>query len=489
MQSKAYSSIQIRNCNFKFFYYIVIYHIVPGLFTLSMPMFQSAQKISSVWHRLIGSAAAFSLETRIFHSISIGLILLTLIYVPYNLFEGLYIAAISALAIAGFFFFQYYNSRFRGKAHSNIIFALAGIVLFSINYFSNSGINGSTDLIWPAYLLLVLAISPYRQHFVWVAVYIVAFLLVHLIEYYYPALVKHPFDLGRGEFMDRITAFPMPVIGTAIIIIFLRKSYDRERAAAMEKADQLEQSNAEKNKLLSIISHDMRAPFIHIQGYLQLLSQVEINSLERLELEKELLSTTDQTIEMLSNLLYWSKSQMEGVAANLAEVNLLNIVNNTLQIEKTLAARKRINLSYQIDAAITVIADPNMLQLVTRNIVNNAIKFTPPEGLIDIHAEVHEKECRVVVADNGTGIDLAKQATLFSMASGSTFGTNNEKGVGLGLPLCKEFMERQGGHINFESTPGIGSTFYISIPLATEKTNSLEMPSIEKSPGLLNLHD
>ncbi|MBN9485460.1 MAG: histidine kinase [Bacteroidetes bacterium 43-93] len=435
-----------------------------------MPMSQSAKKISSVWHRLIGSAAAFSLEARIFHSISVGLILLTLIYVPYNLFEGLYIASVSALAISGFFFLQYYNSRFRGQAHSSAIFALAGIVLFSVNYFSNSGINGSTDLIWPAYLLLVLAISPYRQHFVWVTVYIIAFLLVHLAEYYYPFLVKHPFEPGKGEFIDRITAFPMPVIGTAIIIIFLRRSYDRERVASMEKADLLEQSNAEKNKLLSIISHDMRAPFTHIQGYLQLLSQVEINSMERLELEKELLSATDQTIEMLSNLLYWSRSQMEGVAANLVETNLLTVVNNTLEIEKALAARKEIHLSYHIDEHITVVADANMLQLVTRNIVNNAIKFTPQGGSIDIRTDVAGGECRIIVADNGKGIETDRQAILFSMESGSTFGTNNEKGVGLGLPLCKEFMERQGGYIDFESTPGKGSTFYIFIPLAAKLT-------------------
>jgi len=433
-------------------------------------MSQSAKKISSVWHRLIGSAAAFSLEARIFHSISVGLILLTLIYVPYNLFEGLYIASVSALAISGFFFLQYYNSRFRGQAHSSAIFALAGIVLFSVNYFSNSGINGSTDLIWPAYLLLVLAISPYRQHFVWVTVYIIAFLLVHLAEYYYPFLVKHPFEPGKGEFIDRITAFPMPVIGTAIIIIFLRRSYDRERVASMEKADLLEQSNAEKNKLLSIISHDMRAPFTHIQGYLQLLSQVEINSMERLELEKELLSATDQTIEMLSNLLYWSRSQMEGVAANLVETNLLTVVNNTLEIEKALAARKEIHLSYHIDEHITVVADANMLQLVTRNIVNNAIKFTPQGGSIDIRTDVAGGECRIIVADNGKGIETDRQAILFSMESGSTFGTNNEKGVGLGLPLCKEFMERQGGYIDFESTPGKGSTFYIFIPLAAKLT-------------------
>lgn len=444
-----------------------------------MPISEFIKKINSSWYRLIGSSDAFSLEARIFHSISIGLVLLTAVYAPYNLFEGLYVAAISAAVIAGFFYFQYYNSRFRGKTHNNSIFALTGILLFSVNYFSNAGINGSTDLIWPSYLLLVLAISPYRQHLLWVAVYITVFLILHLIEYNYPLLVKHPFDMGKGKFIDRITAFPMPVVATAIIIIFIRKSYDKERAAAEEKAatielrneqilrqkHELEQSNAEKNKLLSIISHDMRAPFIHIQGYLRLINQVEIDAPERLTLEKELLNETDQMMDMLSNLLHWSRSQMEGVTADLVETNLFTVLNKTLEIEKNLASRKQIDLNYQIGTDITVNADANMLQLVVRNIVNNAIKFTYPGGTINIRALVFPNECKMIVADNGTGIAPEKASAIFSMTSRSTFGTNNEKGAGLGLSLCKEFMELQGGSIDFESTPGKGSTFYISIPL------------------------
>lgn len=124
-----------------------------------MPKSEFLKRVGSTWHWLIGNQAVFSLEARIYHSISVGLTLLIIIYAPYNLFAGLYVAAVSAVAIAGFFYYQYYNSRFRGREHSNAIFALAGLVLFSINYFSNSGINGSTDLIWPSYLLLVYWLS------------------------------------------------------------------------------------------------------------------------------------------------------------------------------------------------------------------------------------------------------------------------------------------------------------------------------------------
>ena len=142
----------------------------------------------------------------------------------------------------------------------------------------------------------------------------------------------------------------------------------------------------------------------------------------------------------------------------------------TLEIEKALAAKKHIGLSYSIDADISVVADEHMLQLVVRNIVSNAIKFTPQGGLIKVSAEVTDDMCKITVADNGTGMDAEKQEQLFSMTSGPTFGTDNEKGVGLGLSLCKEFMEWQGGHIAVESMPGMGSSFYINIPVSQTVT-------------------
>jgi two-component system sensor histidine kinase/response regulator len=437
------------------------------------------KKINDLWFKLIGSSPAFSLESRIFHSISIGLIILAAFYIPYNFFAGLYVASVSCVVISVFFFIQYYNSRFHGKEHSNTAFALTGIFIFSINYFSNSGINGSTDLIWPAYLLLLLAISPYRQHVMWVTVYLLSFLILHLIEYRYPFLVKYPFKAGRGQFIDRVTAFPIPVVGIYIIIKYIRKSYDKERITVEEKAatievrneqillqkDQLEQSNTEKNKLMSIISHDLRAPLINIQSYLEMLNENELDSLERPMLEKELLTATNHTMEMLSNLLYWSKSQMEGAIVNLVELNLLSVLKSTLEIEKLLAAKKGISLNYHIDHHIIVAADIDMLQLVVRNLINNAIKFTPQGGIINIDAQIVLNECKVSVNDNGKGIDPDKKEKIFSITSGSSFGTNNEKGVGLGLLLCKEFIERQGGRIGFESTFGQGSSFFIFIPL------------------------
>jgi two-component system sensor histidine kinase/response regulator len=448
-------------------------------FNFSILNYQSLKRKNTFLLDPIGSPSAFSLESRIFHSISIGLIALLAIYVPYNLYAGLYIASLSAFLMGLFFSYQYYYSRFQGRQHNSTVFGLTGILIFGINYFSNSGINGSTDLIWPVYLLLVFAISPYRQHVKWLIVYLVCFFILHVIEYYYPSLVKYPFTAGKGQFIDRVTAFPIPVVAIYIIIKFIRRSYDKEKKAAEEKTiavemskeqillqkDQLEQSNIEKNKLMSIISHDLRTPLMNIQNYLELLNENELDSTERPVLEKALLKSTNNAMEMLSNLLHWSKSQMEGPHVQLLEVNLLTVLKSTLEMEKMHAFKKDISLKYHIPTELIVIADIDMLQLVVRNLISNAVKFTPHGGLINIEAQSVLDECKITVNDSGKGIPKDKQGNIFSIKSEPAFGTNNEKGVGLGLVLCKEFIERQGGRIGFESNLGIGSTFFIFIPL------------------------
>ncbi|EDM38627.1 sensor for ctr capsule biosynthesis, probable histidine kinase acting on RcsB [Pedobacter sp. BAL39] len=444
--------------------------------------FNSLRKGTKFWPELIGSTAVFPLESRIFHSIAIGLIFLGCVYVPYNLYAGLYVGSLSAAVLSLIFSYQYYNSRFLGKTHSSTIFALAGVLIFGVNYFTNSGIHGATDLIWPAYLLLVLSISPYHQHLRWLLMYVGVFLILHLVEYYHPELIQYPFSVGRGQFIDRVTAFPIPALAVFIIIRYIRRSYDVERKATEEKTlavqvskeqvqvqkDLLEQSNIEKNKLMSIISHDLRTPLMNIKGYLELLNEDVLDSADRPFLEKELLKSTNNAVEMLSNLLHWSKSQMEGPAVHLVDVNLLSVLRSTLEMEKTHALKKDISLSYTIPDDLKLLADVDMLQLVVRNLISNAVKFTPQCGQIHVDAKLLAEECKITVSDNGNGIPLDKWDKIFSIKAEPAFGTNNEKGVGLGLVLCKEYIERQGGRISFESKPGLGSRFYIHLPLKSE---------------------
>ena len=156
---------------------------------------------------------------------------------------------------------------------------------------------------------------------------------------------------------------------------------------------------------------------------------------------------------------------MEGVTANLTNVNLQDVLQSTIHIQQTTAAEKGIRLTNQLKNSISIIADADMLQLVVRNLINNAIKFTNPGGHIVVSSDIIENDCRIMIKDDGTGISFEQQKSIFSLKVNSSFGTKNEKGVGLGLILCKEFTELQGGKITFESKPGVGTIFYLSFKL------------------------
>lgn len=175
---------------------------------------------------------------------------------------------------------------------------------------------------------------------------------------------------------------------------------------------------------------------------------------------------------------------MEGVQVHLVPLQLLPTLNGTLQLLKSISAEKQIDLQYDIDETTWVTADPDMLQLVIRNVVMNAIKFTFPGGKVAIGTTIRDGKCTIAIADDGMGIPADKQAKLFSISEQVTYGTGKEKGAGLGLVLCKNFVELQGGNIWFKSEPGLGSTFFISLNYCPPVANVFSSAdTIAKVPG------
>lgn len=157
---------------------------------------------------------------------------------------------------------------------------------------------------------------------------------------------------------------------------------------------------------------------------------------------------------------------MDGLHVNLTPVDVAAAIHPILKINKMAVSKKRISLDINIDASIKVMADINMLQLIVRNLLGNAAKFTPAGGTIFIKTSKTGDKCLIEVRDSGLGIDLSSQQDIFSLKVRSTFGTDNEKGIGLGLYLCKEYTMAQQGQIWFENNSGGGSSFYLELPLA-----------------------
>ena len=159
---------------------------------------------------------------------------------------------------------------------------------------------------------------------------------------------------------------------------------------------------------------------------------------------------------------------MEGASVKMLVLNLEWALETTLLLQTSLAEEKGLILNNRLQQNMFVIADNDMLELIVRNLLNNAIKFTPPGGQITISSEVHGKECWIKIQDTGIGIDKVDFDHIFSLNSQSTYGTNQEKGVGLGLVLCKEFIELQEGRIWVESTLNVGTTFFISLQISSQ---------------------
>lgn len=420
------------------------------------------------------------MESRIYHSITLIAIVSLLYNAPFNYLINLYVPSIISMVACIAFSWLYYRSRFQHHMQSSIIIsAILANFIFIFNFFYNSGVGGPNDILIGLSILLIIAITPHKQHKIWLTVNIITVLVLHAIEYYYPQFVPNKYITRADEFFDKTSAYIVVALLIYYTIKYIRRNYDYEKRKAEEKADaiedqnqyilvqnqQLEHINSEKNKLMSIIAHDLRAPLSNIQNYLELVSSYGLDKEEREIVEGDLLTVTQNTLNMLSKLLIWSKSQMDGVVVKLSDVNLLETLKNTLEMERILALKKNITLTYYIDPVIKVVADSDMLQLVIRNLVSNAIKFTAVGGTVDISTEIIMNECKVKIKDNGKGISYEQQPDIFSLKAKSTFGTKNEKGVGLGLLLCKEFTEQQGGRIGFESVPGAGSTFYIYMPV------------------------
>lgn len=239
-------------------------------------------------------------------------------------------------------------------------------------------------------------------------------------------------------------------------------------AELQQSEQQLRELNATKDKFFSIIAHDLKNPIGAFKNVLELLSESydDLSKEELIEFIEPLKDSAKQLFNLLENLLLWSRTQTGRIAKNPEKFNLYELIKQNINLLKLQAENKNITLTYEGSDQIEVFADMNMITTVVRNLINNAIKFTPNGGRITITTTRQNDFAIVCIADTGIGMSLEDQQKLFRLDSHFTsLGTNNEKGTGLGLIICKEFVEANGGKIWTESKEGKGSKFYFSIPL------------------------
>jgi PAS domain S-box-containing protein len=244
-----------------------------------------------------------------------------------------------------------------------------------------------------------------------------------------------------------------------------------ERKLAEEKMvqlnQQLKETNAAKDKFFSIIAHDLKNPFNAIIGFCNLMaSQIRKKNYESVEEYTGIIqNSSKRAMSLLINLLEWSRSQTGGITFNPEYLETVALVNEVLEMANDSALQKPVSILRNLPNSLIAYADKDMISTVLRNLISNAIKFSYPGGQIVISAENSKDEIKLLVTDHGVGIRPEAIHKLWRIdESYSTMGTSKEKGTGLGLLLCKEFVEQHGGKIWVESQLGKGSTFMFTIP-------------------------
>ncbi len=240
----------------------------------------------------------------------------------------------------------------------------------------------------------------------------------------------------------------------------------RSRQIIEEQTETLRKIIATRDKLFSIIAHDLRNPLVNIKMLITGLQQSKINlSPEKSERMMMLFSkSVDETYSMLENLLEWARSQRGTINHNPAPFSVKMAITEVTNLFEEPLKRKGLELKITIAEDFNVYADKNLFTTTLRNLISNSVKFTPT-GFIEVQASPGEMVATIKVIDTGLGISSENIGKLFKETEHfSTYGTSNEKGSGLGLNLCKDFAEKNGGTIGVESEEGKGSTFWFTVP-------------------------
>lgn len=439
--------------------------------------------LKGYWDRLVGKPDELTRQNRGFNVVSIFVFLLLAILIPLDWYLGLTEIAIVLLATEVMLVVMYCLSRYRGLYQTGLqVYVAWSYLLITFVFLYNGGSAGPALYFFLLSYQLLIVFASERLQRVGTVLHLVFPVGLLVLEYANPAVVLAGYQSGNARLIDLVTSLPIIVVCIFLTTRYLRKAYDRERSAAEARAKLIEhqseriknqnrllqEANHEKLALISILGHDLRNPLNAITGTLEILSKENLPPEEGRGLEEELLVAARNTSDLLNNVLSWVLGQVKGINPVFITVEPMAVINRVLDIQEFIAEKKRISIRVDATSNARVSADVEMLELIIRNLVSNAIKFTTQGGLVTVGVieDPVREECTIFVRDNGVGMTDEDIKEIFNGQIQSTYGTESEKGIGLGLFLCRELTHRLNGKIRVESVVGTGSTFYLTLPIS-----------------------
>ncbi|WDF54297.1 tetratricopeptide repeat-containing sensor histidine kinase [Mucilaginibacter sp. KACC 22063] len=273
-------------------------------------------------------------------------------------------------------------------------------------------------------------------------------------------------------------------VGALLVLAFIAYSDYRNRILNKKLVNankNLDESNQVKDKLFSILGHDLRSPFVSVINMLELIDDEDLPASTRQAMINELGITSKAALETLTGLLKWGEMQIKGLRLNTLQFAVKPVLDRVMLLLNGTANFKHIEISNLVDEDVELIADPDHVEFVIRNLLSNAIKFTGVGGSIFIKCFFNNRnnEVTITVEDTGVGIAPDRVNSIFSLSNISSNGTYNEKGTSLGLMICKEFIEANGGSISVRSTLGVGSAFSFTLKGVVSPPNIEEVKKLQ----------
>jgi signal transduction histidine kinase len=415
-----------------------------------------------------------ALENRLFISSIIFCICISLTgaIVIYLIEKAFTSVIVVALGLAISLSFVYYFVRFKRIIKPFVIpFLLIINGGFAASWLMVGGINGSNIILGMVVLILGMIIVPTGKRLFVLIFFILLLIVIYLVQLYHPQLIPK-FSSETSRWIDSISTAIYASIFIYLIVRFLLDQYTIERKKAEAYAKQLIQLNEDKNRFISILSHDLKSPFNTLLGFSGVLVE-DLNKLSKEQIEDiaiDINKSAKTTYSLLEDILVWARAQQGKIPFRPQKLILLSLCSDVVEVHEPNARTKGVKIDCLVRDGINISADSDMLKTIMRNLISNAVKFTNQNGTILINAEKDSVVAIISVSEDGIGMSTENLSKLFNISQVlTTTGTANEKGTGLGLLLCKEFVEKHGGKIWAESVLGKGSKFSFTMPLYKEE--------------------
>ncbi len=282
-------------------------------------------------------------------------------------------------------------------------------------------------------------------------------------------LLRQENEITRNRFIITMWGSIISLLGAVGLFLLYRQKrkaniqLKKSQQQTDEAYEELKEVSRLKDKLFSILAHDLRSPLANTQHLLQLTRTGAIDKDIFEQLAGELELNLDYNRELLDNLLNWASNQMNGISVNLKRIKLRKLVSENFSLFTSLAEKKQVKLQNKIDALCTIIADENIMRLALRNVISNAIKFSHSNKNIIITTQPSQHKLLIIISDEGIGISAEQQKNIFTLHTNSTPGTQQEKGAGIGLRITLEMIEKMGGKVWIESQENKGTSVFIEV--------------------------